>query len=352
MHTDHRPFTLDRRQLLLSAGLAAVALAACGGDGASTTTTTPATDRTAPAGVTSTTCTPTGDGTREVEDVFGPTVLPANPRRVVSLHPGTWGNLLAIGYPIERIVGASFGNIGVEHFHQYAAYGDLTEIEDVTSFDGVPFERIAALTPDLVLSASRGGDGDRADHEALGAGTAGVYYAFNGFLTMEERLRLLAGTADAVNMADAGQRAADALLARIADVSARLQAAGPMPTVGTLHTFGDGKYWTQVSPLLDALGVPGNRATAEEFGTEYSAEQLDVFDDEVLIVFGSATDNPSEHTGDADALQTYMAQNPLWATLPAVRGGRVHFVAKSVWNYSDLPSSHAALDDIEAILLP
>lgn len=347
--TPPQPFRPTRRQFVVGGLSLATVLAACGGDDgtnrdrdvtSSTASPGDAVDATAPA----------GGSTREIADVFGTVTVPAQPSKIVVLHPGVWGNLLAIGYPIAQIAGVSFGNVGAENFTQYAPYGDVGAIPSVATLDGPNLEQIVGLAPDLLLTASRGRDTDVAARDELAGTGVPVFVAFNGFLDLEEHVRLLTDTANAVNMAAAGAAAEADLRARIAELRGRLITAGDLPTVNLLQTFGDGLLYNQVSPLLDALGVPGNRADSATFTEEFSAEQLDQFSDDVLFVFGSAS--ATEPKPEAADLEAFLSTNPLWSGLPAVQSGRVAFVSKATWNNVDLPSLHAILDDIERVLLP
>jgi ABC-type Fe3+-hydroxamate transport system substrate-binding protein len=97
-------------------------------------------------------------------------------------------------------------------------------------------------------------------------------------------------------------------------------------------------------PLLDELGLGGDRPTPEEFFTELSAEQLGVFQEDVLFVSDGS---------DLDATRSTLEANPLWATLPAVRSGRVTFVSDALFGASySAPAYEAMLADIDAALLP
>jgi iron complex transport system substrate-binding protein len=120
---------------LLAALLVAVTLAACGDDDGG------AADTTAPA----------ADGAVypvTVEHAHGTTTLEARPERIVSLNVQWTDAVLALGVePVAYVLDAAVGETA-----PYPWHADRLEGVTRVDMDGtIPFERIAALQPDLIL---------------------------------------------------------------------------------------------------------------------------------------------------------------------------------------------------------
>lgn len=180
--------------------------------------------------------------------------------------------------------------------------------------------------------------------DTLRTGGWAVFGAFNGYLTVDDSLRLLADVGIAVGREDEAAATAREFRERIDDLTGRLAAAGSVPTTGFLRVYPGGIHYNTLVPLLDELRVPGARPTPEEFAVELSAEQLGQFDHEVLFVSDG---------GEPDRTRAALEANPLWATLPAVRNNRLIFVPDTLWgtSYSVL-ALEKQLADIEQALLP
>ncbi len=309
--------------MLAAAGL----LAACGDDGAASSDAA-------------------GDDTRTVSDVLGDVQVPTDPRRVVCMEQQTLGNLLAIGFPAARVVGFALASTPASDFPELAGLIDLEALDNVGDYAEPNAEALVAADPDLVLLVAEDGNDEFYGPilETLRSGGWAVFGAYNGYATVDDSMRLLADVGVAVGREDRAAQRAAGLRASIDQLATRLGATGGAPSTGFLRVFpGDGTLYNTVVPLLDALGVPGGRPTPEEFVLEISAEQLGRFDHEVLFVGDG---------GDERATRTALESNPLWATLPAVQGGRVVFVPDTLWgtSYSVL-ALELQLADIEQALL-
>ncbi|GAA4812119.1 ABC transporter substrate-binding protein [Nocardioides caeni] len=287
-----------------------------------------------------------GSSTRTVDDVFGTVEVPTDPQRVVAMEQQVLGNLLALGFPIERIVGFGKDDIDLDNLDFIAAPDVLKDLPSVGTFSEPNAELLAAAQPDLILAVA---DTIYTDFyapifKALNSVGAPVFAAYNGYTTLDEAMRLLADVGRAVGLEEKATEAEQHLRDRIADVVSRLDAAGERPSVGFLRATSDGLVANNVMPLLDELGLPGDRPTPEEFYVEVSAENLtEVFVHDVLFV--SDGDDPDKVIADLEA-------NPLWSRLPAVRAGRVQVVPDVVWGSSySVQAFERQLDDIEQALL-
>lgn len=316
-----------RREFLAMLGAAGL-LAACGGD-----------DAADPGDGAE------GDDTRTVSDVFGEVTLPADPQRVICMEQQTLGNLLALGFPAERIVGFALGGYDASAFPELDGLVDVEELENVGDYAEPNAEAIVAADPDLILLVAENTNEEFYGPilETLRQGGHPVFGAFNGYITVDDGMRLLADVGVAAGREDEAAAKASEFRASITDLAERLEAAGPVPTTGFLRVYPGGILYNTLMPLLDELGVPGDRPTPDEFYRELSAEQLGQFDHDVLFVSDGE---------DPDATMALLESNPLWANLPAVQSGRVVLVPDVLWgaSYSVL-AFEQQLADIGAALL-
>lgn len=282
---------------------------------------------------------------RAVSDVFGSITLPPDPQRIVALDDQVLGNLLVLGVGVERIAGWARGDYSVENYPYLAQFGNLGSIANVGgTFDNPNIEGILAVRPDLMLMVAEDGvDFYAPIFDKLRTTGVPVFGAYNGYLRFDDYLRLLADVGIAVNKVDRAAELAGALRDRVEEVRGRIDGLGGLPTAAFVRVPGDGTVQNTVQPLFDALGLPGDRPTPEEFSREISEERLDIFDHDVLFV--------SDGTNEAETRRA-LEENPLWSRLPAVEAGRVHFVPEVLWGtgYS-LPAVEAMLDDIEDLLI-
>jgi iron complex transport system substrate-binding protein len=298
-------------------------------------------------------CTPGGDersgngATRRVKDVFGSVEVPADPRRVVTLDDQVLGTLLALGFPSGRIVGWARGETPLENYEYMADLADLGKFENLGgAFDDPNIEAIVAAKPDLIMMVGMDGEEFYTPiFRKLRETGVSVFGAFNGYLTMDEYMRLLTDVGVAINRSDEASRLEDGFRASVTDLKNRLTAEGPLPSAAFLRVFpGEGNMYNAVMPLLDALGLPGNRATPKEFTRDVSAEQLGLFNEDVLFVGDGA---------DEAATRAALEANPLWAGLPSVRSGRAIFVSDMTWGVGySMPALESMLGDIERALIP
>ncbi|HYD10241.1 MAG TPA: ABC transporter substrate-binding protein, partial [Acidimicrobiales bacterium] len=259
---------ITRREVILGGlSLAALTAAGCGDDG-------PSED----AAITA---------TRDVRDVFGPITVPRDPRRVVALDDQVLGNLLRLGFPQERIVGWARNDTPLERYGYLAEWGDLAAIPDIGgAFDDPNIEAIVAADPDLLMMVAEAGvDFYTPIFDKLRETGIPVFGAFNGYLSVDQYMQLLRDVGVAVGLESKAKELEDDYRARVADLSTRLEASGPLPTATFVRVIpGDGMIFNNLMPILDAVGVPGDRPGPEEFYRELSAEQIEQLDHDVLFV--------------------------------------------------------------------
>jgi iron complex transport system substrate-binding protein len=289
---------------------------------------------------------PPAADTRTVQDVFGSVDVPVAPLRVIAMEQQVLGNLVALGFPIDQIVGFARSGTDLAAYDFIADVPTLAAIEDVGDFAEPNAEAIVRLAPDLILLVGEQGYDDFYGpiFDRLDAVGVPVYTAFNGYVTLRDSMKLLADVGRAVGLEDEAAALEADLRASVTDLRDRVEAIGPMPTAAFLRVTPEGVLYNTLMPLLDELGVPGPRPAPEQFFEELSAEQLGQFQHDVLFV--SDGDDP-------DGTLATLRANPLWGMLPAVRTERVHLVADTLWGASySVPAFRAQLADIESALLP
>jgi ABC-type Fe3+-hydroxamate transport system substrate-binding protein len=99
-----------------------------------------------------------GGATRTVSDVFGPVEVPTSPKRVVCMEQQTLGNLLAVGFPADRIVGFALGGYEAAAFPELDGRIDVEALENVGDYAEPNAEAIAAVDPDLILLVAEDGN--------------------------------------------------------------------------------------------------------------------------------------------------------------------------------------------------
>ncbi|OLT11236.1 hypothetical protein BJF78_27400 [Pseudonocardia sp. CNS-139] len=303
---------MNRRRFLGAAGIAALGLAGCA----------PAVTVPAPA--------PAAGFPVQVDGAFGPTVVPAAPERVVALGYGPdAATVLGLGVlPVAATRDTSLPD-GVPPWVATALAGRPLELLDAA--DGLPFERIAALRPDLIVATTAYSLAQ--DHEQL-ARIAPVLAYTTGPNT--DRWQ------DTTTRVGQVLGHPDEAVQRVHDVEARIAAAraahpalagrtftfGPVTPDGTIYTTNStadlsAVFLQQLGLVLSpkATALPESRTRGKAV---VSPELLDVLDADLLILTFTSSD---------PALRTRVESDPLFRRLPAVQRGS--YVAL------DLPSALA-----------
>lgn len=281
--------------------------------------------------------------TRTVESMFGEVVLPANPQRIIVETPRHLGDMIALG--VKPIASGIYGESDLSYL------GDAIDGVEMLAFgdNGLNLERIAALQPDLII-AYGGAFGEEWGKEncELYAQIAPTYCGPLDYVTPAETGDNIRDLAKALGLEAKAEEVIAAYNAKAAEVKAAAEAKGVVGnSVAVLRVLLD-KYQFRFATEGDALRatgftfLDGQVPNSKLWATDISLETLDLVSTDVIFV-----------SVDAQAqsqLETLKA-NPLWATLPAVKAGRVYEVPTSIYNASDFVSANIRLEDVQRYMI-
>ncbi|NML51073.1 iron-siderophore ABC transporter substrate-binding protein [Streptomyces sp. R302] len=311
--------------LLLTAALAA-GLSACGGSG----TEPKSSDGTAA------TAEKAAGFPRTVRHDKGSTEIKAKPQRVVALDNSLVEAVVALDGKLVGGIGSYRDQTG---FPPYL--GDaVKDTKDVGPLDSPNLEAIAALKPDLIVSATvRHED----LYEQLEQIAPTVFVKTTGPL-WKDNVTLL-GTA--LGEEEKAKAKLTAYETRAKKVGAAINAKKKNPTVSIVR-FVDGptriylpKSFSGI--ILQDMGLarPENQRDTEKFNLEISEEQIAQADADVVFY--------SSFSGGEERKAKFLA-NPLWSRLAAVKNGDVHEVKDEIWMTSvSLQGADVVLDDMAKI---
>lgn len=336
---------LRRAVMVALAVLATLGFAACGDDGndASAATTSPSTVDEAPEGRGIVTA--NADGTRTVTSEWGNAIVPAEPRRIVSvLGYIDFESMLALDVrPLAA--GTQGGTLGSGFAPHLAGLAD--GIEPLAWADGAPAEAIAALKPDLIFAP----DSDSADllEEIAPTVPAG---AADG-LEWKEDFRYIAAVLGRSDDAEAlladYQTDAGDLAERLTPVVDGQTVASPQVAYDHTQVYLDNAE-SFSSAVLTELGLDLASVVTEaaEVPIAISFERLTAIDADVL--FWQVRQRHEDGSRDTAGMQ--VAQNsPLWSQVPAVAAGAVFEVDNRPWYFPTILAAHRILVDVEEALL-
>lgn len=254
-----------------------------------------------------------------VEHALGATTIESEPQRVVTVGVTEHDTVLALGIP----------PVGVTDWYGDQPYATWPWAQDelgdaqpevLTTSDGLQFERIAALEPDLIIGTNAGLD--RADYETLSEIAPTIAHPKDAplyFSPWHDQARLIAAALGRTEQIDQ-------IIADIETSFAAARAAHPefegVPAVFLQNAISDGSaiaYQDGLSTkFLTDLGftIP---AVLDDFATEGQAyiplEQLSVLDEADVLLW--ATEAP----GDRADLEA----EPLYNALQAVQDEKLVF---------------------------
>ncbi|WP_020188308.1 iron-siderophore ABC transporter substrate-binding protein [Methylopila sp. 73B] len=273
-------------------------------------------------------------------DVLGaPVCVPATPVRIVALDPWlTLGMLFELGMPPVAAPLIGIQDDGVRKEAERVGVADV----------GLPLEpsleRIAALSPDLIVGSSY----LHAKIEGAAARIAPTILIDP--IDWKQHFRILASLVGRTEQAEAALGAYEARAAAI-KASARDGAVSVVrvaPSGFQVYLDGPAAY-APYAVLRDA----GVKRTPYETTTDQTVvkrpgwEQLAGLQGDVLLVVVVSGYDPSQD----DRLAAATFSNPLWKMLPAVRAGRVYRVDRATWmGFHGVASAHRVLDDVERYL--
>lgn len=281
--------------------------------------------------------------TRTVDSLFGPVALPSAPQRVFVEDPWTLGNVLALG--VKPVAVAVFAETSLDYL------GDRMDGVGQISWgdDGPDVEEIANLDPDLVVSRGGNSYGNFNEERCTNyAQIAPTYCFFFAWQTVEEMHSNMESVAIALNKSEEGARLIGEYDARIAALKARVLATDlPNQTVAVMRIRPSGYQFRngQEGILIKAIGLQlpdGQMDPNADFDSKISLENLDIIQADALFV---------QVDPGMDAEFKAMQDNPLYASLPAVKNNRVFLANTGAWNSFDFIAQHQVMDELEKFLI-
>ncbi|ODU02099.1 MAG: hypothetical protein ABS81_18720 [Pseudonocardia sp. SCN 72-86] len=209
---------------------------------------------------------------------YGQTTLPAAPQRVVALGVAERDTVLALG--IVPVAAGGYGDL--DPWFTAKAAG----VENLELSDGIPFEKIAAVRPDLIIT----GWGQEADYTQLSA-IAPVLWQVSATFATDWRAQ---ATTIAITL---GKSADGARLVAETDAKVKAAAAANPSFAGktfTWSTYDSGTASTvdlPTAPVVGFLGDLGLRLKPElanpasAYARDVSTELLETIDADVVIVY-------------------------------------------------------------------
>lgn len=314
--------TSRRPAALALAALAAVTLTACGSSAASTSGTTDAaaTDSGYP---------------RTIEHHKGTTELAAKPQRIVALD----NSLVEAVVLLERpLVGGISSYRDLTGFPPYLGEA-VADTEEVGPLETPDLEAVAALEPDLIVSATVRHD---ALYDELSAIAPTVFVETTGPIWRENVTFL----GEVLGEQDRAEQV-------LADYRARAEALGEAinekegdPTISVVRFLDGPTRLYQKSSfsghILADMGLarPASQ-DVDDFAAEIGEEQIRQADaDHVFVTSFSG----------GEASKERFLRNPLWGQLGAVRAGNVHEVDDAIWMTSvSVQGAHQVMDDMAKV---
>ncbi|HEY9372028.1 iron-siderophore ABC transporter substrate-binding protein [Streptomyces sp.] len=273
---------------------------------------------------------------RTVTHDKGKTELKAKPKRVVALDNSLVEAVVALDAPLVGGVGSYRDQKG---FPPYL--GDAVKnTKDVGPLDSPNLEAIAALKPDLIVSATvRHED----LYDQLNKIAPTVFVATTGPI-WKENVTLLGQVLGEEEKAKAKLTAYQTRAKKIGDA---INAKNPKQTY-SLVRFLDGptriylpKTFSGIILTDMGLARPAKQQDQKEFNIEISEEQIGQADADHIFM--------TTFSGGEERKKKFLA-NPLWKRLNAVQKGQVHEVEDAIWMTSvSLQGADLVLDDMAKI---
>lgn len=250
--------------------------------------------------------------TRTITHKFGTTDVPANPQRVVSVGWDEHDFILTFGV-VPVLVRDAWGEqpAGTWPWAQPALGGAMPD----TFSDDMPFERILAAEPDLIMASWAGIDQTTYDRLSQIAPTVGSHPDFGDWdAPWDARARFIGSV---FGKEDEAVAAIDAIAARIAAIrDAHPEWHGKEAVSVTVDQAGfyvAGEAHSRGKLLLDlGFAIPAEilAAAAAEGHAQYSFEQMSILDRD-LVIWVNGQDDPAP-----------VVDLPLRTALEAHREGR------------------------------
>jgi iron-siderophore transport system substrate-binding protein len=265
----------------------------------------------------------------------GETVLDHKPERIVALDLSLVGAVVSLERPLVAGV-ASYSEI--TEFPSYL--GDaVAGTEEVGPLESPDLEAIAALEPDLIVSASVRHD---ALYDELSAIAPTVFVETTG-PTWKDNITLLARAlgeeARAAEVLDDYQTRATALGAAINESAGDPQISVVRFLDGPTRLYANDSF---SGIILEDMGLarPPDQ-DVDEFSVEIGEEQIRMADGDYIFV--------TTYAGGEQSRERFL-RNPLWRNLDGVRAGNVYEVDDEAWMTSvSLQGAHLMMDELAGI---
>ncbi|WP_109524829.1 ABC transporter substrate-binding protein [Nocardia aurea] len=276
---------------------------------------------------------------RTVKHAMGETVIPAQPKRVVALDQSFVDAVLTletpvVGYTTYRSIESKLpdylGAVAAAHGKEATPVGTLEEPS---------LEKIAALKPDLIVSA-------KVRHEALYgklAKIAPTVFSETTGAIWKENLRLVGQALGKEQLADAKLKEYEDRADKIGGAIKEKQ-GGKLPAISIVRFAGEPTVRLYVEKSYSGLvmkdvGFPrpeGQPTTEDSIVVDVSQERIADLDAEHIFV--ATYPDPS-----SDGPKAKFVNNPLWGRLK----GAKHEVSDQTWMTAvGIQGAHAMLDDV------
>jgi iron complex transport system substrate-binding protein len=284
------------------------------------------------------------DGTRTVTSSWGTAVVPAEPRRIVSvLGYIDLESMLALG--VTPVAAGTQGGTVASGFAPHLE-GLVDGVERLAWVDGAPVERIAALRPDLIFAPD-------ADSAELLSGIAPTVPAGAVVEDWKGDLRYIAAVLGldegADRLLEEYERDAADLRDRLEPLLAGRTVASPQVAYDHSQVYIDGAdaFSSQVLTELGMTLAPMvTGATADPIAVSF--ERLPEIDADIL--FWQVRQKDEDGSRDTAGL-TLASRSALWDRIPAVEAGTVFEVDNRPWYFSTILAARRMLEDVERALL-
>lgn len=286
---------------MIAATVAAMTLAACGGNGEEA------------ADTVQEEATPAAAETRTVRHAMGETEITGTPERVVVLDTGELDSAVALGVKpvgaVEAIAGTGFPEYLAE---------EAKGVETVGTIEQPNIEAIAALEPDLILSS-------KIRHEAIYdqlSRIAPTVFTEEVGVTWKENFAMHAEALGKTEQAEQLQGEYDQAVASLGE-----SLGEGTPTVSVVRSVGDevriylkGNF---IGTILEDAGLPRPEPQdSDEFSETATIERIPDLDGDVMFL---------SRYGDDHRLLNRLTDNRLWSRLDVVGSDRVYEVPDDLW---------------------
>lgn len=273
---------------------------------------------------------------RIIKNLMGKTCVPNNPQRIITLHPATLGNLLALG--VKPI--GSTTEFQKNEFPKYLK-SKMDGIESVGSDDQPNLEKILKLKPDLIINLSD----DTSIYPLLSKMAPTVQTSWESPRQWKEHFSFVAKV---LGREYTYQQAWNHYDRRIQEFQTALGDRYQnqkisyvyLPSLNQPILFSELKNVFAGSILNDA-GLQRTKLQDVVTPTGYlliPEEDLSQIDGDIMFIgfYGDDEENSLKK----------LKQKPLWKTLKAVQQNHIYLVDLSIWRGSNLIAADAVIDDL------